>query len=240
MAVVLFTWNPEHWSISDRQWNREVKQIQDCGFFYSQWSCGRSKVIQPGDDAFLLRQGTDRRGIVAHGTVSGEIFQEGTWNSEIEDDEEDTLVNYVDVTWTTQLPIDQRLTIETLKSEIPNVHWSPYGSGNRVPADSQEKLFQLWNTTVLNTGFTTNKLNTQGIITPAPTLAIATSDGCCQNCHFDSQSIYGTNPQTILVNYKGPTDTENVALCRNCYTIAASYSPQLNISDLEKITAILF
>lgn len=239
---MLFTWNPEHFAISDRQWNREIQQIQDCGFLYSQWSCGRSKFIQPGDDAFLLRQGTDRRGIVARGTVSGEIFQDGTWNSEIEDDEEaeETIVNYVDITWTTQLHIDQRLTIETLKIEIPDVHWSPYGSGNRVPEDAQEKLFQLWNTTVLNAGFTTKTHTSNDKVTPASTAAIAATNGCCHNCHFDSQSVYGTNPQAILVTYKGPTDTANVALCRNCHTIAASFNPQLNIADLEKLTTILF
>ena len=238
MAVVLFTWNPEHWAVSDRQWNREIRQIQDCGFLYSQWSCGRSKFIQPGDDAFLLRQGTDRRGIVAHGTVSSDVFQEPTWNTERE--EEDALWNYVDITWTTQLPIDQRLTIETLKSEIPDVHWSPQGSGTQVAEQATEKLFQLWNTTVLNAGFTTTTLNSNNKVTPASTAAIAATNGCCQNCHFDSQSVYGTNPQAILVTYKGPTDTANVVLCRNCHTIAGSFNPQLNIADLEKLTTILF
>jgi hypothetical protein len=237
MAVVLFTWNPSFFHVSDRQWNREIKQIQDCGFLYSQWSCGRSKFIKPGDDAFLLRQGTDRRGIVAHGTVTSEYFEAPTWDDE---KEEDTVVNYVDITWTTQLQIDQRLPIETLQLQIPEVYWSPQGSGTQVAEQATEKLFQLWNTTVLNAGFTTTTLDSNNKVIPASTATIATTNGCCQNCHFDSQSVYGTNPQAILVNYKGPTDTANVALCRNCHTIAASFNPQLNIADLEKLTTILF
>jgi hypothetical protein len=234
MAVVLFTWNPDYWVISDRQWNREIEQIQDCGFLYSQWSCGRSKFIRPGDTAFLLRQGSDRRGIVAHGTVTSEYFEAPTWDDE---KEQDIVVNYVDITWTTQLQIDQRLPIETLQLEIPGVHWSPQGSGTQIPENEHTKLFQLWNTAVLNSSF---KTTTQETITPASNSAIAATDGCCHNCHIDTRSVYGTNPATILVDYKGPTDIENVALCRNCYANAASFDPHLNIADLEKLTTILF
>jgi hypothetical protein len=169
--------------------------------------------------------------------VTSEYFEAPTWDDE---KEEDTVVNYVDITWTTQLQIDQRLPIETLQLQIPEVYWSPQGSGTQVAEQATEKLFQLWNTTVLNAGFTTTTLDSNNKVIPASTATIATTNGCCQNCHFDSQSVYGTNPQAILVNYKGPTDTANVALCRNCHTIAASFNPQLNIADLEKLTTILF
>jgi 5-methylcytosine-specific restriction protein A len=237
VAIVLFTWNPENWLISDRQWEREIKQIQDCGFLYSQWSCGRSKFIQPGDDAFLLRQGQDRRGIIARGTVTSELFEAPTWNNE---KGLDVTSNYVDITWTTQLKIDQRLPIEVLQKELPDVHWSPQGSGTQIPENAHEKFLYLWQKTVLSSSFSTNSSESRNRTAPASEPSITAASGCCHNCHISSKSMYGIDPKTILVDYKGNDDPQYVALCRNCYAIAVSHNPELNIAELEKLTSILF
>lgn len=52
MDIVLLTWNSDKWVVSDREWNRQIKQIQDCGFPYAQWSTGNNKkAIKPNDQA---------------------------------------------------------------------------------------------------------------------------------------------------------------------------------------------
>lgn len=112
MNVVLFTWNPEKFVLSDRDWNRRIKQVRDSGFLYDQWSTGNStKVIQAGDIAFLLRQTLDR-GIVAKGDVLTPVFQDLTWNNETEDDE---VANYVEIRWTEIVSIEKRLRHEKLE-----------------------------------------------------------------------------------------------------------------------------
>jgi len=229
MAVVLFTWNPSFFHVSDRQWNREIKQIQDCGFLYSQWSCGRSKFIQPGDDAFLLRQGTDRRGIVAHGTVTSEYFEAPTWDDE---KEEDTVVNYVDITWTTQLPIDQRLTIETLQLQIPKVYWSPQGSGTQVPEESQEKLFELWNTTTNQAGITPGSIPSR---IQAPQTLIEHQNGFCAICGINPATIYQTQPASFFTSYTFVTTSTQIAVCPNCQLFASNFATAQTIDDLKQI-----
>ena len=71
------------WNIPERVWSRRLRQIDDCGFLYDQWSCGNSKQMKPGDTAFLLRQSTER-GIVARGLVTSEVFEDDSWNEEDE------------------------------------------------------------------------------------------------------------------------------------------------------------
>ena len=234
MALVLFTWNPESYFVADRQWAREIKQIEDCGFLYSQWSCGNSIYIKPGDHAFLLRQGKDRRGIVASGVVTSEVFEELHWDQE---NHEGETTKYCDITWTTQLPIDKRLTIEKLQEQLPKVHWSPFSSGTRIPEEAHTKFLKLWDKTISASGINLNQFRPQ-VQQIAHTPEVGQE--FCSNCHVDSRAMYGRNPHVILVNYAGPADATPTALCRNCLAIAQSQNPALNISELESTTAIHF
>lgn len=226
MNVVLCTWNPDKWTISDRQWERETRQIRDCGFLYSQWSVGNStKLVKPGDVAFLLRQ-THERGILAKGTVTSDVFEEGSWEG---DDETD---NYVDITWTCQLPIDKRLRFEDLATHLPEVNWIRYSSGTTVDPQYHAKLFELWDQTVLNAGMTAGSLPKR--VAP-PADLIQTQKGFCGLCGLDPAAIYNTTPSSFLVAFTFDTTGEQVAVCPNCYEFASTFPSAKSTSELHQL-----
>ena len=70
--VHLITWNPELWpDLTDELIDATIKVLHAGSTIIDQWSVGsRKNDIESGDSVFLLRQGNDRRGIVAKGIVS--------------------------------------------------------------------------------------------------------------------------------------------------------------------------
>ena len=62
MPTFLLTWNPA-------VWDGEI--IDPCD-----WSCGNNKRIKVGDRLFLIRQGTEPRGMVASGKALSDVFED--------------------------------------------------------------------------------------------------------------------------------------------------------------------
>ena len=94
------------------------------------WSVGnRVQGIEPGDRAYLLRQGAHGRGLVAFGEITSDPFPDGSWR------DEGRTAQYVHVTWLEAVPLDQRIDIAELKAEVPGFNWdSVYSSGRDVSA----------------------------------------------------------------------------------------------------------
>lgn len=79
MPSYLLTWNPKNWS-----WNElpEIARRLEEGMPVEQrWSCGNSRSIELGSRVFLLRQGTEPKGIVASGWVTRIPFAAPHWNA---------------------------------------------------------------------------------------------------------------------------------------------------------------
>jgi hypothetical protein len=227
--IVLFTWNPDRWDIPERQWDREIRQIRDCGFLYSQWSVGNSiKLVKSGDIALLLRQTRDR-GIVAKGTVTSEVFEELTWNAELEEDATD---HYVEITWTTQLSIADRLTIEDLQTKLPEVSWVRYSSGTTVEPQFHKELIDLWDQTVSKAGQTPGALPSH--ISASETL-IAAQNGFCAVCGLHPKTMYQTAPKTFLTVHTFSTTSTQIAVCPNCQLFASKFSLAQTTSELQQL-----
>lgn len=235
--IVLFTWNPDKFKISDRQWNREILQIQDSGFLYGRWSAGNStRLIKPQDKAFLYRQG-NQRGLVAYGTVISDVYQDLSWNEEAEEDE---LTNYVEIQWTAMLPIEKRLTSERLNKELPYVSWVRQASGTTVESRAHTKLLKLWDETVAKSGLSFFGSDTSSHRARANSSLIQQQSGCCYACNINSETMYQVEPAHLLFAYRGPGEAAEVALCPNCLAIATAKGANLTIAQLERRIAMTF
>jgi 5-methylcytosine-specific restriction protein A len=97
----------------------------------------RKKGIKKGDTALLLRQHHDR-GIVAVGRMaSSTIFEGPHW------DGSDRLARYVNIDWSVWLELQDRLTLEQLREEIPEITWNRLqASGTQVPVEVEARLEQ--------------------------------------------------------------------------------------------------
>lgn len=74
MATYLLTWNPKRW-----QWNNlqeSITLLERQGYYEDTWSCGRNTKIVKGDRLFLIRLGTEPKGICGSGWVTSKNFFE--------------------------------------------------------------------------------------------------------------------------------------------------------------------
>lgn len=143
MRHILLTWNPgpgndEQWS--PQEWADEMVLGTAAGqTFDGRWSVGnRVQGIEPGDRAYLLRQGAHGRGVVAIGEITSEPFTDKSWR-----EDRDT-AQYVYVTWLEAVPLDERLDIEELESSIPGFGWDTVYSSGREITGHGELLERLW------------------------------------------------------------------------------------------------
>lgn len=148
MSVFVLTWNPDS-STGDQ----ELIEQTSAGFAVEdRWSVGgRTDGIRPGDQAFMLRQRRDR-GIVAHGRFTSGVFPDRSWR---EDSEEGEQANYALVEWDTWLSDEDRLSIEELLAEVPEVNWnySFQSSGNRLLDAAAPLVTARWDTHLDGLGF---------------------------------------------------------------------------------------
>lgn len=75
----LLTWNPKKWNWTDLK--DCVAATKESSILNEPWSCGRSKRIRTGDRVFLNRQGVEPKGIMASGTATSDVYEEGHWDS---------------------------------------------------------------------------------------------------------------------------------------------------------------
>lgn len=114
------------------------------------WSTGvRNRGVSWGDRAFLLQQGDQGRGIIASGTVRGEIRQIPHWDPENHPGE---IANTVDIEWECVLPVEDTLPKEELNRQLPAIYWSPPGSGVLIKADLAHQLEELWSNHLVGIG----------------------------------------------------------------------------------------
>lgn len=65
MATYLFAWNPVYWNWPGL--DTEIRRLKRRGHVDIGWASGRTKSIEPGSRAFMVRLGTPPKGIIGAG-----------------------------------------------------------------------------------------------------------------------------------------------------------------------------
>ncbi len=143
MRHILLTWNPgphndEQWF--PEQWEIEMVDGTSEGRTYDgRWSVGnRVQGIEPGDRAYLLRQDTYGRGLVAIGDITSEPFTDDSWRND------GGTAQYVYVTWLEAVLLEQRVDIHDLMAAIPAFKWDNIYSSGRDITEHGAALEGLW------------------------------------------------------------------------------------------------
>ena len=137
----LLSWNPDNWNWEDyTDWAKGTKS----GSTYKMsWTCS-SKQPNIGDHIFLMKTGSEPRGIVAHGKVVRQSYEAPHYDSEKAaagktaphiDVEFDGIRNYT---------TESILQIDTLTQTFPEQTWIPQSSGIQIKCDVDE-LQKMWN-----------------------------------------------------------------------------------------------
>jgi hypothetical protein len=135
----ILTWNPDRWTWPTEQYDQAVRATAAGESWRERWSVGlRKGGVVPGDRAYLLRQNKDR-GVVASGFFVSELEPDEHW------DGSGRPTMYARIDWDTVLEVNDRLPVELLKAQIPEMPWDRIqGSGVAVPDLCSQGLAQLW------------------------------------------------------------------------------------------------
>ncbi|MGD8171121.1 McrB family protein [Vibrio sp. TRT 21S02] len=139
MSEYLLTWNPKHFSTGgdgSASGQLDYKVGQEV-----QWSC-HSKKPKTGDVVYLIRLGTEPRGIVARGKVTKESYFDSDWKVP----EKQKVYIQFQVEDIRHSCEEGLLPMLLLKSAIPDQQWSPQVSGIQVKSENEKVLAELWET----------------------------------------------------------------------------------------------
>ncbi|MCC5952051.1 MAG: HNH endonuclease [Acidimicrobiia bacterium] len=259
MSVFILTWSPVKRQMSDEEYDDKVARTEGTRSFESDWSTGgRNSGIQENDLALLLRQHSDR-GIVARGRFASEIYQDTHWDGSSRN------ANYADINFSTWLPLEDRLPIEVLLREVPEVPWNNLqASGVQVPPGADQRLLDLWNQ------------HLQGLVRPAEELPPGTyPEGAtkqvmvnryerstqarracigrygttCVACGFDFARTYGEHGKDFIhvhhlkevsklpEGYEVDPIKDLRPVCANCHAMIHRGDTMLTIKQLQNLIA---
>lgn len=133
-STFVMTYNPLKWV-----WDRHADAVaaMGCGeTVVDKWDIGgRTGGIGPGDRFVLLQQGTER-GIIGHGDVVSEIYEDEHWRSDI-----DGLARFVDLRFVWLVEAVDRIPTEELVEVVDGVAWKHLQrAGTQVAADAAHAL----------------------------------------------------------------------------------------------------
>jgi len=139
VRTFLLTWNPDrkhHWEdMQEILGNRETD-----------WSCGNRREMPVGSRVFVLRQGSEPKGIVASGFTISPVYSGRHWMPERA--RRGDTANYVDVRFDAVRgpdPFDVLPRSQLNRGDLNSVHWDTAASGIEILAPAAKALERLWN-----------------------------------------------------------------------------------------------
>lgn len=149
MGTYLLIWNPSLWHWTEEEVQDYIARLEKLGPAElrddpgSRWSLGTNyRRIQTGDRLFLMRLGSEPRGIFASGYAVSEPEEDHHW-----DGVAGHKAWYVDVRWDTMAnPYDAKsmLLREELEFISTEQRWTPPASGERIEEETAAKLEDVW------------------------------------------------------------------------------------------------
>jgi len=144
MEAFLLTWNSKktYW-FEDQliQWDQTFAKSGKLNK-RGDWSCGvTTKSIRSGARVFLIKLGSEPRGIVASGYAISEPYKDRHWL------QEGKQAWYVDVKWDVALdPREAIFELEKLKKKVSDhYNWCPQASGQSIDDNIAARLEKEWN-----------------------------------------------------------------------------------------------
>jgi 5-methylcytosine-specific restriction protein A len=139
MPAFILTWHPRHFRWEEHGYHQAIQSTTGGQLVRDDWTVGnRTGGISPGNRAYLYRQ-HDNRGIVASGVFTSGVEARAHW------DGSGRTARYADLDWGIVLDYEDRLPLEVLNREIPQMSWGHLqGSGIEVKPEAAPKLHAMW------------------------------------------------------------------------------------------------
>ncbi|MFC8682059.1 hypothetical protein ACFT30_11095 [Microbacterium ureisolvens] len=106
--------------------------------YVTQWSVGARKEVEPGTDAWLLRQGGSY-GLIGHATVLTQPYED------VHFADPRRTAGFVDVAFDELVVEGDRVPRDVLEVVVPEVAWRfQFRSGNRIAPAANLRVRELW------------------------------------------------------------------------------------------------
>ena len=140
MRTLLLTWNPEKGPWDPKLRSEHAQRTAAGEPVPRATTTGGRKNVIPGEDrVFLMRLGTDPKGIVSSGIITSEVRRVPHTIDGVT-----KLANEVDVEWDAVLEDSDLLPHALLMERVPGVNWTPQVGGTLVPSPADRMLEELW------------------------------------------------------------------------------------------------
>ena len=136
----LLAWNPKNFAWSEL--DAKIRAIQVAGFADETWSCGKAKNLVPGARFFMIRLGTEPRGLVGAGSTLDAPREEAHWDKERAADGATT--HFVDIRFDalSRVPLVARSELDS--GPFDGFKWDTQMSGIRIPDEAAVALESVW------------------------------------------------------------------------------------------------
>jgi 5-methylcytosine-specific restriction enzyme A len=140
MRTILLTWNPTQWG-----WDyldQSISQVATQGYTDDQWSCGKRRDIDIGDRFFLIRLGSEPRGLVGSGFITSLAFDGPHWEKKRASAGDTAIYTHVRFDAIIKAPA---IPISELdQAPFNQVHWHTQSSGILIAPKIAIAIEQLW------------------------------------------------------------------------------------------------
>ncbi len=144
MPTYLFAWNPKLWDWPELP--RMRARLGKRGFVDFQWSSGRTRELEPGSRAFLVRLGVPPKGIIGSGVTMSTPVPAPHWieaKAAI-----GVTTNYVQLRLETLFEQPPITFDDLAKPPFSRYRWAVRQSGTYLPEPLADALEKLWDTRV--------------------------------------------------------------------------------------------
>lgn len=257
MNAFLYTWHPKRWYWSDLQ--TAIYQINNGEQYDMCWSCGNTKRMNIGDLFFLMRLGLEPKGIIGCGYITSQPYLSEHWDEEQAIKGKESLRTDLLFKTLSEEPI---FSLDYLKTNYPNFHWTPQASGISIQESIALDLFskiQLESTF----SFTPEtqqeiRLYTEGKVKEITTktydrsslarqICIEYHGYDCAVCGFNFEQVYGSLGMDYIEvhhlkqladigkEYQIDPINDLRPVCANCHRMLHKQRPPLSIEELQKL-----
>ncbi|MFZ5496370.1 MAG: HNH endonuclease [Verrucomicrobiota bacterium] len=144
MNTYLLVWNPKHWDwkFLAEESEKTARDIPVAG----EWSCANRRV-RAGDRLFLIRVGSEPKGIMASGWAKGDVEMGLHYKSELAAACKERPYIEFDFERIINPELDPPLDVRKFRDDaLRDVHWFSQSSGILIPAVAATELEHLWET----------------------------------------------------------------------------------------------
>ena len=140
MPTYLFAWNPKLWPWPELA--RLRARVKRRGFADLEWSSGRTRQIEPGGRAFMIRLGVPPKGVIGSGVTISAPRAALHWREEKA--ALGTMTNYLDLRLEHLLETPLISFDDLARPPFSRYRWGIRQSGAYLPESLADALESLW------------------------------------------------------------------------------------------------